>query len=65
MLYSDIFNYCEQLQNLTTASIVSFLGGLVLTNLSSTPPEPYFSLKHVCTLKQLSLTSFIFLYHLR
>ena len=64
MFHKQCIEIFQKVQQITNASILSLVGGLVLTNITSTPPEPYFSLKHVCTLKQMTLTSLIFLCHL-
>ena len=65
MILNQIYEVSQQIQDITGASIVSFLGGVILTNLSTDPYEPYFSLKHIGTFKQITISSIILIYHLR
>jgi len=67
MFYSNSIEIYKKVEYIMSISTLSFLGGIVLVNVSSTPQEPYFSLKNVFTMRQLAITSFsfIFLYHLR
>lgn len=64
MILNQVYEISNKIQDITGASIVSFLGGLILTNLSSSPSEPYFSLKHIGTFKQITISSIILIYHL-
>lgn len=66
MFYSNSIEIYKKVEYIMGISTLSFLSGLVLVNVSSTPQEPYFSLKNVFTMRQMATTSFsfIFLYRL-